>query len=119
MPHRHVARPGQPGRPAGERGNQTTEKAMSELRTVKELAVGDVIQVQGVDDNLTVRSAKKIKKGLDAGKLQVTLVTPDGETEVMGFDPEERVKVVGKDAEAGKGQSAGKGRASGGKGKGK
>jgi hypothetical protein len=83
---------------------------MSELRTVKDLAVGDVIQVQGFDDNLRVRSAKKIKKGLDAGKLQVTLVTPDGETEVMGFDPEERVKVVGRDAEAGKGQSDGKSR---------
>ena len=86
---------------------------MSELRTVKDLAVGDVIQVQGFDGNLTVRSAKKIKKGLDAGKLQVTLVTPDGETEVMGFDPQERVKVVAKDAEAGKGQSEGKSRTRG------
>jgi hypothetical protein len=86
---------------------------MSELRTVKDLTVGDVIQVQGFDDNQRVRSAKKIKKGLDAGKLQVTLVTPDGETEVMGFDPEERVKVVGNDAEGGKGQSEGKSRTRG------
>jgi hypothetical protein len=84
------------------------EKIMSEQRTVKDLAIGDVIQVEGFDDHLTVRSAKKIKKGLDAGKLQVRLVTPDGETEVMGFDPEERVKVVGKDAAGGKGQSNGK-----------
>jgi hypothetical protein len=92
---------------------------MSEMRVVKDLAVGDVIQVDGFDGNLTVRSAKKIKKGLDAGKLQVTLVTADGETEVMGFDPEERVKVVGKDTAGGKVQSGGKGRPAGGKGKGK
>jgi hypothetical protein len=39
--------------------------------------------------------------------------TADGEMEVMGFDPEERVKVVGKDAEGGKAQSGGKGRAAG------
>jgi hypothetical protein len=62
---------------------------------------------------IAVRSAKKIKKGLDAGKLQVTLVTPDGETEVMGFDPQERVKVVANDAEGGKGQSEGKSRTQG------
>jgi hypothetical protein len=92
---------------------------MSEMRTVKDLAIGDVIQVDGFDGNLTVRSAKKIKKGLDAGKLQVALATADGETEVMGFDPEERVKAVGKDAESGKGQSRGKGRASGSKAKAK
>jgi hypothetical protein len=86
---------------------------MSELRTVKDLAVGDGIQIEGFDGNLTVRSAKRIKKGLDAGRLQITLVTPDGETEVMAFDPEERVKVVGKDAEARKGQSDGKSRTRG------
>jgi hypothetical protein len=91
---------------------------MSEMRAVKDLAAGDVIQVEGFDGNLVVRSGKKIKKGLDAGKLQVTLVTADGETEVMGFDPEERVRVVGKDTE-GKGQSGGKGPTAGGKGKGK
>jgi hypothetical protein len=89
---------------------------MSEMRVVEDLAIGHVIQVDGFDGNLTVRSAKKIKKGLDAGKLQVTLVTADGETEVMGFDPEERVKVVGKDAEGGKGQNGGKTRAPSGKG---
>jgi hypothetical protein len=97
-------------------GATAMEGIMSEMRTVKDLAIGDVIQVDGFDGNLTVRSAKKIKKGLDAGKLQVMLATPDGEKEVMGFDPEERVKVVGKDAEGGKGQSGGKGRAAGGKG---
>jgi hypothetical protein len=57
---------------------------MSELSAVKDLAVGDVIQVAGFDDNLTVRSARKINKGVDTGKLQITLVTPDGETEVTG-----------------------------------
>jgi hypothetical protein len=38
---------------------------MSEMRAVKDLAIGDVIQVDGFDGNLTVRSAKRIKKGLD------------------------------------------------------
>jgi hypothetical protein len=92
---------------------------MSEMRTVMDLAIGDVIQVDGFDGHLTVRSAKKIKKGLDAGKLQVTLSAADGETEVMGFDPEERVKVVGKEAQDGKGQNGGKARPAGGKGKAK
>jgi hypothetical protein len=87
---------------------------MNETREVKDLAIGDVIQVDGFDDNMVVRSAKKIKRGLDAGKLEVALVAPDGEREVMALAPEERVKVVGKDPEAGKGKSH-----SGGKGKGK
>src|SRR5262249_36704849 len=98
--------------------NQPLEKTMSAMCAVKDLAVGDAIQVEGFDGNLTVRSAKKIKKGLDAGKLQVTLRTPDGETEVMGFDPEEQVKVVGKDATGGKRPGNGKSR-TGGKGKAK
>jgi hypothetical protein len=66
--------------------------------------------------NETVRSAKKIKKGLDAGKLEVALTAPDGEREVMAFAPDERVKVVGKDPDAGKDKSDGKAK---GKGKGK
>jgi hypothetical protein len=100
------------------------ENDMNETRAVKDLAIGDLIQVQGFEGNLTVRSAKKIKKGLDAGKLQVTLATADGDNEVMGFNPEEEVKVVGKGAETagkakgGKDQGAGKGKVQG-KGKGK
>jgi hypothetical protein len=39
---------------------------MNALRTVSDVTVGDVIQVQGFDDPLTVRSAKKMKRGLDA-----------------------------------------------------
>jgi hypothetical protein len=81
---------------------------MSDMREVKDLAIGDIIQVDGFDDQMVVRSAKKIKKGLDAGKLEVALVAPDGEREVMALAPEERVKVVGKDSEAGKGKSDGK-----------
>src|SRR5208282_6562125 len=83
---------------------------MSETREVKDLAIGDVIRVDGFDDNMTVRGAKKVKKGLDAGKLHVTLAAPDGETEVVALDPVERVKVVGKAPQAGKGApKAGKG----------
>jgi hypothetical protein len=91
---------------------------MSELCAVKDLAVGDVIQVAGFDDNLTVRSARKINRGMDTGKLQITLVTPADEMEVMGFEPDERVKVVGKGAALGREPGKGKSR-TGGKGKSK
>jgi hypothetical protein len=91
---------------------------MSELCAVKDLAVGDVIQVAGFDDNLTVRSTRKINKGMDTGKLQIMLVTPDDETEVMGFEPDERVRVVGKGAAVGREPGKGKSR-TGGKGKSK
>jgi hypothetical protein len=89
---------------------------MSETREVKDLALGNVIQVEGFDGNVVVKSAKKVKKGLDAGKLQVTLLTADRETEVVAFAPEERVKVVGKDLAGAKAKSDGKAK---GKGKGK
>jgi hypothetical protein len=78
---------------------------MNDTRAVKDLAIGDVIQVDGFEDTMAVRSAKKIKKGLDAGKLEVKLVAPDGETEVMAFAPEEQVKVVGKADASDKGNS--------------
>jgi hypothetical protein len=77
---------------------------MNEMCAVKDLALGDVIQVAGFEGKVVVQSAKRISKGLDAGKLQVTLITPEGETEVMAFDPEERVKVVGREAAGGTGQ---------------
>jgi hypothetical protein len=51
-------------------------------------------------------------------KLQITLVTPDDETEVMGFDPDERVQVVAKGATVGREPSRGKSR-TGGKGESK
>ena len=83
---------------------------MNETREVKDLGIGDVTQVEGFDDNMTVRGAKKVKKGLDAGKLHVTLAAPDGETEATALAPEERVKVVGKAPQTGKGApKAGKG----------
>jgi hypothetical protein len=78
---------------------------MNAMRAMKDLALGDVMAVAGSEGNGVVKSSKKIKKGLDAGKLQVTLVKPEGETEVLAFDPEEQVKVVGKQAAGGKGTS--------------
>jgi hypothetical protein len=84
---------------------------MNETREVKDLGIGDVIQVDGFDEPMVVRSAKKIRGGLEAGKLEVTLVAPDGETERVALGPEEPVKVVGKDAEAGSGKGKGKARA--------
>jgi hypothetical protein len=89
---------------------------MNETRAVKDLAIGDRIQVQGFDDPLVVRSAKKVQKGTDAGKLDVKLAGPDGKVETVRFDPEEAVMVVAKDADqrqttqkqAGKGKGKGK-----------
>jgi hypothetical protein len=67
---------------------------MSERCAVQDLAVGAVIHLEGFDGPLTVRSAKKIKKGLDAGKLDVTLVTAEGETERVAVEPHERVSII-------------------------
>jgi hypothetical protein len=53
------------------------------------------IQVEGLEGDLLGRCAKKVTKRMDAGKLHVTLVTTEGDAEVVGFDPEKRVKVVG------------------------
>ncbi len=84
---------------------------MQETRAAKDLAIGDVIQVDGFEDNQVVRTAKKIRQGLDAGLFEVTLVAADGETERIALAPENRVTVVGKDPDAGKGKSGGTGKA--------
>jgi hypothetical protein len=68
---------------------------MTERCAVQDLAIGAVIHLKGFDGPLTVRSAKKIKKGLDAGKLDVTLVTAEGETERVALEPHEQVPLVG------------------------
>jgi hypothetical protein len=93
---------------------------MSETRAVKDLAIGELIQVDGFDGDVTVRSARRITKGLEAGKLQVALLTTSGEKEVMAFNPEDLVQVVGTSAEGaakakagGPGASKGKGKAKG------
>jgi hypothetical protein len=67
---------------------------MSERCVVQDLAVGAVIHLEGFDVPLTVRSAKKINKGPDAGKLDVTLVTAEGETERVALEPHEQVEIV-------------------------
>jgi hypothetical protein len=96
------------------------EITMNETRAVKDLGIGDLIQVEGFEGDLTIRSARKIKKVVDAGKLEVTLVAPDGQTETMALAPDEQVQVVGKDARGGKAkgtaqkaQSKGKGKTKG------
>jgi hypothetical protein len=68
---------------------------MTEHCAVQDLAIGAVIHLEGFDGPLTVRSAKKIKKGLDTGKLDVTLVTAEGETERVALAPHEQVPLVG------------------------
>jgi HB1, ASXL, restriction endonuclease HTH domain len=78
----------------GEQDQQQTETTMSERCAVKDLALGTIIHLDGFEEPLTVRAAKKIKKGLDAGKLEVTLVTPEGETERVALGPEEQVQIV-------------------------
>jgi hypothetical protein len=74
---------------------------MNETRAVKDLSIGDHIQVKEFDDPLVVRSAKKVQKGTDAGKLDVKLTGPDGNVETVRFHPEEVVAVVGKAVDRG------------------
>jgi hypothetical protein len=81
---------------------------MPETRAVKDLAVGDIIQVDALEGDQIVRNAKRIRKGLDAGLLHVTLVAPDGDRERLALAPEDRVTVVGKDSGVGRGKSEGK-----------
>ena len=92
--------------------NDGGAKAMPETRAVKDLVIGDIIQVEGLEDDQVVRKAKRIRTGLDAGLLHLTLVAPDGDRERMALAPEERVTFVGKAAEARKGPS-GNGQAKG------
>jgi hypothetical protein len=83
--------------------NHVTGMAMLETRAAKDLAIGDIIRVDGLEGDQVVRKAKRIRKGLDAGLLHVTLVALDGDKERIALAPEERVPFVGRAAEAGKG----------------
>jgi hypothetical protein len=93
--------------------NHDAGMAMQETRAVKDLAIGDIIQVDGLEDDQVVRKAKRIRTGLDAGLLHITLVARDGDRERIALAPEERVTFVGKAPEAGKGQSGSRGKAKG------
>jgi hypothetical protein len=86
---------------------------MQQTRAVKDLAIGDIIQVDGLEDDQVVRKTKRIRKSLDAGLLHVTLVARDGDVERIALAPEERVLFVGRSPEAGKGQSGSQGKAKG------
>src|SRR5215813_14386028 len=70
--------------------------AKRETRAVKDLALGDIIRVDGLEDDQVVRTAKRIRTGLDAGLVHVTLVARDGDRERIALAPEERVTLVGK-----------------------
>jgi hypothetical protein len=65
---------------------------------IKDLSVGDQILVPGYDRPQAVRSAFKVGKGPDAGKLEVDLLGEDGFGETVRFHPEEEVTVVAKNA---------------------
>jgi hypothetical protein len=87
--------------------------AMLETRAASDLAIGDIIRVDGLEGDQVVRKAKRIRKGLDAGLLHVTLVARDGDRERIALAPRERVPFLGRAAEAGKGQSGNKANANG------
>src|SRR5262245_29033653 len=93
--------------------NNAGGTTMPEMRTVKDLAIGDLIQVDGFEGNQVVRKAKKIRTGLDAGRFEVTLAAADGDTERIALAAEGRVTVVGKDPGATKGKRRSKGKAKG------
>src|SRR5215469_3314409 len=90
--------------------NYVTGMAMRETRAAKDLAIGDIIRADGLEGDQVVRKAKRIRKGLDAGLLHVSLVALDGDREWIALAPEERVLFVGKAPEAGKRQSGNKGK---------
>jgi HB1, ASXL, restriction endonuclease HTH domain len=85
--------------------NYDAGMAMQQTRAAKDLAIGDIIQVESLEDDQVVRKTKRIRKGLDAGLLHITLVARDGDQERIALGPEERVTFVGKAPEAGKGPS--------------
>jgi hypothetical protein len=60
-----------------------------------DLAIGDRIRVDGFDEDQTVHKAKPIAHGLDAGRRELTLEAPDGETERIALAAEDPVTVVG------------------------
>jgi hypothetical protein len=91
--------------------NDVTGMAMRETRAANDLAIGDIIRVDGLEDDQVVRKTKWIRKGLDAGLLHLTLVALDGDRERIALAPAESVPFVGKAAEAGKGPSGNKGKA--------
>ena len=97
----------------GAEANHDARMAMPETRAAKDLAIGDIIRVDGLEGDQVVRKAKRIRKGLDAGLLHVRLVALDGDRERIALAPEERVPIVGRAAEAGKGQSGNQGKAKG------
>jgi hypothetical protein len=68
---------------------------MHRTRAVKDLALGDRIRVDGFDEEQTVRNAKPITHGLDAGLRELTLAAPDGETQRIALAAEDPVSVVG------------------------
>jgi hypothetical protein len=69
----------------------------------KDLAIGDIIQVDGLEDDQVVRKAQRIREGLDAGLLHLTLVARDGDVERIALAPEERVTFVSRSPKDGKG----------------
>jgi hypothetical protein len=93
--------------------NHDAGMAMLETRAANDLAIGDIIRVDGLEGDQVVRKAKRIRKGLDAGLLHITLVALDGDRERIALAPEERVPLVGRAAEPGKGPSGDKGKAKG------
>src|SRR5262245_2370722 len=103
--------PPQTGSPT--EANHNTGMALQQTRAVKDLAIGDIIQVDGLEDDQVVRKTKRIRTGLDAGLLHITLVARDGDRERIALAPEDRVTFVRKAAEAGKGQSGSQGKAKG------
>ena len=95
------------------RATQGGATAVQDRHAVKELAIGDLIKVDGLEDIQVVRKAKRIRKGLDAGLLHVTLEAPDGDRERIALAAEDQVTFVGHAPAAEKGTSGNRGRSKG------
>jgi hypothetical protein len=108
-----IAKQNSPTTGWGTKGDHDAGMAMPQTCAAKDLAIGDIIQVDSMEDDQVVRKVKRIRKGLDAELLHVTLVARDGDRERIALAPEEHVTFVGRAPEAGKGPSGSHGKVKG------
>jgi len=108
-----TAKPNPPQTGSPTKANDDAGMALPQTRAVRDLVLGDIIRVDRLEDDQVVRNAQRIRTGLDAGLVHVTLVARDGDRERIALAPEERVIFVGKAAEAGRSKSGSQAKAKG------
>lgn len=108
-----TAKQNSPKSGGGTESNHNAGVALPGTRAAKDLTIGVIIQVDSLEGDQVVRKVKRIRKGLDAGLLHVTLVARDGDRERIALAPEEHVTFVGTAPEGQSGKAKGKAQAKG------